>query len=118
MPTTSSRKALAWPAPRTHPCLNPSPLLRCSAPLQDCQLVFSIEIRGSYIVPFTSPKATVIARVLRDRYLRSAQLPDISVASLNSFTVGGKGGCTSVCVNKEGGRGGGGCHRSFVSIAC
>ena len=34
-----------------------------------------------------SPKAKVIARVLKDRYLRSALLPDISVAALSTFTV-------------------------------
>ena len=39
-------------------------------------------------VPFArSPKAMVIARVLKDRYLRSALLPDISVAALSTFTV-------------------------------
>jgi hypothetical protein len=36
---------------------------RCRVALmQDCQLVFDVEIRGAFIVPFTSPKATVVSR--------------------------------------------------------
>ena len=76
-----------------HPFLPPLP---CSffLPLQDVQLVFQMEIRGKYIVPFTSPKAKVIARVLHDRYLRSTALADINVGALGTFTVrgGGEGG--------------------------
>jgi hypothetical protein len=53
---------------------------------KDCQLVFNVEIRGKYILPFTSPKAKVIARVIKDRYLRSALLPDIYVGALSTFT--------------------------------
>lgn len=59
--------------------------------------MFSVEIRGRYIVPFTSPKAQVIARVLRDRYLRSATLPEISVSAVNSFTVSVRV-CVRACV--------------------
>jgi hypothetical protein len=70
--------------------------------------VFSLVIRGSFIAPFTSPKATVIARVLRDRYLRSAQLPDISVAALNTFPVRGEGGATAGADGRVGGGGAGG----------
>ncbi|KAI3434738.1 hypothetical protein D9Q98_002798 [Chlorella vulgaris] len=66
--------------------LPPAPPADWATMQKDCQLVFSVEIRGRYIVPFTSPKAQVIARVLRDRYLRSATLPEISVSAVNSFT--------------------------------
>ncbi|EFN57262.1 expressed protein [Chlorella variabilis] len=65
--------------------LPPGPPMDWTTLQKDCQLVFDVEIRGAFIVPFTSPKATVIARVLRDRYLRSAQLPDISVQAMNPF---------------------------------
>lgn len=65
--------------------LPPAPPEAWQALQKDCQLVFSLEIRGKYIVPFTSPKAAVIARVIRDRYLRSAALPDIKVDAINPF---------------------------------
>ncbi len=55
--------------------------------LQDIQIVFDIEIRGPFIVPFTNPKAVVIGRVLQNRYFRSAALADITVAPLRTFTV-------------------------------
>ena len=77
---------------------------------KDCQLVFDVEIRGAFIVPFTSPKATVIARVLRDRYLRSAQLPDISVQAMNPFMVRRGGGGSRLGVAGAGcGKGGWAC---------
>lgn len=67
--------------------LPPAPPAAWAALQHDCQLVFNVEIRGRYIVPFTSPKGKVIARVLKDRYLRSALLPDISVGALGTFVV-------------------------------
>ncbi|PSC73169.1 hypothetical protein C2E20_3679 [Micractinium conductrix] len=66
--------------------LPPAPPEAWQALQKDCQIVFQMEIRGPYIVPFTSPKATVIARVLHDRYLRSTQTPDIAVAAIATFT--------------------------------
>lgn len=66
--------------------LPPSPPEGWQALQKDCQLVFHVEIRGKYIVPFTSPKSAVLARVLRDRYFRSAQLPDITVGAVKTFT--------------------------------
>lgn len=67
------------PNTEAHPIIAPTkqPTYRCTV----------LYCRGKYIVPFTSPKAKVIARVLRDRYLRSAQLPDITVGALSTFTV-------------------------------
>ncbi|KAL4434018.1 hypothetical protein ABPG75_000459 [Micractinium tetrahymenae] len=66
--------------------LPPAPPEAWQALQKDIQIVFDLEIRGPYIVPFTNPKAVIIASVLRNRYLRSAQLPDITVAALNTFT--------------------------------
>lgn len=72
------------PAPPTDN-LPPAPPEAWQALQKDIQIVFGVEIRGPYIVPFTNPKAVVIGRVLHDRYFRSAQLADISVAAVKTF---------------------------------
>ncbi|KAL4441798.1 hypothetical protein ABPG77_003714 [Micractinium sp. CCAP 211/92] len=66
--------------------LPPAPPEAWQALQKDIQIVFDIEIRGPFIVPFTNPKAVVIGRVLQNRYFRSAALADITVAALRTFT--------------------------------
>lgn len=82
--STGGTVGVLVPAPPAD-VLPPAPPEGWQALQKDCQIVINLEIRGPYIYPWTSPKGFVITRVLRDRYLRSVQMPDIAVAA-STFT--------------------------------
>eukprot|EP00887_Chlorella_sp_A99_P003674 scaffold7.g3674.t1 len=77
------------------PDLPPSPPDAWRVMAVDRTVVYDLVVRGPYIMPFTQPKAYIIAKVLHDRYLRAVEQANIHVQAVSTFTYLDFGNATS-----------------------